>query len=77
VSFAPGNEPTIAELAAELAELRGRVRTVERRLQAIEPETTPGMMVRNVHGAPPVVSESPVLDALGDALEAFGFSGKD
>jgi hypothetical protein len=77
VSASPGVEPSIDSLRAELAELRDQVRRLERRLNSIEPETTPGVVVRSQQQMMSGPSESPILDAVGDALEAFGFGKRE
>lgn len=70
-----------AEAAALIETVRvlgERVRRLERRLDSLEPETTPGFPGQAP--APAAAEqrrssggESRVLDALGDALDAFGF----
>lgn len=54
------------ELRRAFEELRVKVARLERRLDSLEPETAPAIDVQ------PEPSESPMLDALADALEAFG-----
>ena len=70
------DERNPATVLDELADLRRRVERLERRLfgaDDVEPPTMPGV------GAAPGASEyseSPMLDALGDAFDALGFGGK-
>lgn len=54
---------SIEQLARELEEMRTRVKLIEARLDSIEPEPTtlPG-------GSPSV---SPLLDTVGDAIDAL------
>ena len=67
-----GREP--ATVLDELDDLRRRVERLERRLFGAddgEPPTMPG-----VGETPGEYSESPMLDAIGDAFEALGFGDK-
>jgi hypothetical protein len=61
---------TLEEAARAIEELNARVRRLERRIDSLEPETMPGVCDPRASLGP---SESPVLDAMGDALTAFGF----
>lgn len=63
---------TLEELQRAYEALRVRVARLEQRLGDLEPETMPGIAA----GHSSVPSESPMLDALADALEAFGNSGR-
>lgn len=61
-----------AELRAELSSLSDRVRRLERRIDALEPETQRGPGPESFK--PP--GESRMLDAIGDLFEAFGSGGQ-
>lgn len=61
---------TLEEATRVIDELTMRVRRLERRMDSMEPETMPGVCDPL---APREPSTSPVLDAVGDALSAFGF----
>jgi hypothetical protein len=61
---------TLEEATRAIDELSARVRRLEQRLDAVEPETMRGVYDPLAQREP---STSPVLDAVGDALGAFGF----
>jgi len=56
---------TFEELQRAFEEMRVRVAKLERRLDALEPETVTAV-------GQPAPSASPMLDVLADALDAFG-----
>lgn len=61
-----------SELQDEIEALTARVRRLEARLDQLEPETAPGIGRERPAFDDDQPSESPILDAIGDVIGAFG-----